>query len=262
MANLSSTFAQLHIELAEALAAYRAHPDCQAVHSLRTASRRLEALLRAVSEDHPQAECLRVDAKRVLRQLKTVRAAAGPVRDLDVQRRLTAEIAEKAGASGSVEEGKRLDERLHRRRKESAVKLTSVIRKAEPKLERSLGAIAEATARLRDTSLLKTARSIMLRSSLHLNDLSRESLHRYRKQTKAARYLAEMETTSVPAQRLAKRLRRVLDAIGRWHDLMLLAHDAKAVLGKRSMLAQAIREERDRALRLAVRSAGMIRQLR
>jgi CHAD domain-containing protein len=226
-------------------------------------------LLRAVSEDHPQAECLRVDAKRVLRQLKTVRAAAGPVRDLDVQRRLTAEIAEKAGASGSVEErkrlagdGKRLDERLHRRRKESAVKLTSVIRKAEPKLERSLGAIAEATARLRDTSLLKTARSIMLRSSLHLNDLSRESLHRYRKQTKAARYLAEMETTSVPAQRLAKRLRRVLDAIGRWHDLMLLAHDAKAVLGKRSMLAQAIREERDRALRLAVRSAGMIRQLR
>jgi CHAD domain-containing protein len=225
-------------------------------------------LLRAVSKDHPQAGRLRVDARHALRQLKRIRSSAGPVRDLDVQRRLIAEIIAKAGASRSAEEqkmlgddGERLDESLRRRRKKLAVKLTLVLGNAKPKLERELASISDAMTGLGETSLLKPARTMMLHSSLHLKDLSRESLHRYRKQTKAARYLAEMEGTSVAAQRLANRLKRVLDAIGRWHDLMLLAQEAKGVLGKQSMLVEAIREERERALRIAVRSAGTIRQM-
>lgn len=106
------------------------------------------------------------------------------------------------------------------------------------------------------------ARRVVLRSarrlegSLRLEDVSGKSLHRYRKETKAARYLAEMEGTSEAARSLAKRLKQVLDAIGRWHDLMLLAREAKAALGKQSRLAEAIAMERDRALRDAVREIG------
>lgn len=268
MAALSSTFERLSIELAEALVACRSDPAVRAVHSLRIAVRRIEALLHAMAEDHPQTERVRIDAEKALRQLKKVRRAAGPVRDLDVQRRLIAEVITKASASRSVEgqeslgrEGSRLDARLHRRRKESAAKLASVVRKAEPKLERSLGALAEPMAGLRTPSLLKTARNLVLRSSLHLQDASPEALHRYRKQAKAARYLAEMEGASVPAQRLAKMLKRVLNAIGLWHDLMLLAEDAKAVLGRQSTLVEAIREERERAWRAALRSAGTVRPM-
>ncbi len=268
MAALSSTFERLSIELAEALVACRADPAGRAVHSLRIAVRRIEALLHAMAEDHPQAERVHIDAEKALRQLKKVRGAAGPVRDLDVQRRLIAEIVAKASAARSVEgqeslggEGRSLDARLRRRRKESAAKLTSVVRKAEPKLERSLAGLAETMADWHNPSLLKTARSLVLRSSLHLEDASPEALHRYRKQAKAARYLAEMETTSVPAQQLAKGLKRVLNAIGRWHDLLLLAQEAKAVLGKQSILVEAIRAERERAWRAAVRSAGSVRPM-
>ncbi len=268
MVTPSSTFEKLSIELAEALFACRADPAVRAVHSLRIAVRRIEALLHAMAEDHPQAQRLQIKTRKALRQLKKVRRAAGPVRDLDVQRRLIAEIISKASASRSVEgqkslgrEGSRLDARLHRRRKESAAKLTSVVRKAEPKLERSLGALAETMAGWHPLSLLNLARRLVLRSSLHLEHASPEALHVYRKQAKAARYLAEMETTSTPAQRLAKALKRVLDAIGRWHDLLLLVEGTKAVLGKQSTLVEAIRKERERAWRVAVRSATSVRPM-
>ncbi len=266
MATLSSTFETLNTDLAEAFVACRPDPGSRAVHSLRIAVRRTEALLHAMTQDHPRDERLRTDTERALRQLKKVRRSAGPVRDLDVQRRWIGEVTAKAAASRSAKEqkslegeAKRLDGRLRRQRKELAKKLTSAVRKTEPKLERSLGELAETMAGWHPLSLLNTARRLVLRSSLHLEDASPEALHLYRKQAKAARYLAEMETTSAPAQRLAKSLKRVLDAIGRWHDLLLLVEGAKAVLGKQSTLVEAIREERERAWKVAVRSAASAR---
>ena len=265
MAALSPTFEKLSTELAEALVACRADPASRAVHSLRIAVRRIEALLHAMAEDHPRDERLRVDAEKALRQLKRVRQSAGPVRDLDVQRRLIADFTAKAAASRSAEmqksledEARRLDARLHRQRKELAEKLTSTVRKAEPTLNRSLGVLAGAMPGWHPLSLLNMARRLVLRSSLHLENANPESLHLYRKQAKAARYLAEMERTSAPAQRLAKTLKPVLDVIGRWHDLLLLAEGAKAVLGKQSTLAEAIREERERAWKVALHSAASI----
>ena len=263
MTTLSSTFDKLSTELAGALVACRADPGSRAVHSLRIAVRRVEALLHAMTEDHPRDERLRADTQWALRQLKNVRRAAGPVRDLDVQRKLIAEVTAKAVPSRSVKplksfevEAKRLDKRLRRQRRKLAKKLTSAVRRAEPKLERSLGELAETMAGWHPLSLLNTARRLVLRSSLHLEDASPEALHVYRKQAKAARYLAEMETASAPARRLAKWLKRVLDAIGRWHDLLLLAQEAKTVLGKQSGLVEAIRIERERAWKVAVRSTA------
>ena len=265
MVTPSSIFERLSSELAETLVACRTDPGSHAVHSLRIAVRRIEALLHAIAEAHLRDERLPVDAAKALRQLKRVRRAAGPVRDLDVQRRLIAEIITKASASRSTKEqtslggeARRLDARLHRQRKELAEKLTSVVRRTEPKLERSLSALAETMAGWHPLSLLNMARRLVLRSSLHLENANSESLHLYRKQAKAARYLAEIETASVPARRLAQTLKRVLDAIGRWHDLVLLDQGAKTVLGKQSTLAETIRAERKQAWKLAMRSATSI----
>ena len=61
--------------------------DADAVHRVRTGSRRLQAMLEAMLRenatfalDHP--------ARPWLRELKHIRRAAGPVRDLDVHRKL------------------------------------------------------------------------------------------------------------------------------------------------------------------------------
>jgi CHAD domain-containing protein len=225
--------------------------------------------LRKVLDDHPRATRLRGKIKRALQQLRKVRRAAGPVRDLDVQRKLVAEITEKSRIVESIEhrkelsgECKVLDDCLHRRRKQSTAKLIKILKVAEPTLERALEDVPDAMANMHETSPFKTARRLVLDNSLDLNDVSGERLHRYRKRTKAARYLAEMQKKSPLAQRLAKRLKRVLDDIGRWHDLMLLAQEAKVILRKRSILTQAIKAERNHALSVAIHSAGTMHQSR
>jgi CHAD domain-containing protein len=265
MANLSIIFEQLHTDLAECLIACRTDPDTRTVHSVRTTARRIEALLRKVVDDHPRAVRLRGKIEKALHQLKKIRRAAGPVRDLDVQRELMMEITEASRIVESVKqrkevssESKGLDYRLHRQRKQLAANLTKTLKDAEPALERALDRVPDAMGNMSEISALKTVKRMVMDNQLDLNGVNGESLHLYRKRTKVARYLAEMEKTSSAAQRLANRLKKVLDDIGRWHDLMLLSEESKAVLGKQSMLTQAIRAERNRALKIAIHSTGTI----
>lgn len=267
MAQPGLIFEELHSELTAALAACRVRPDNRAVHSLRTTSRRMEALLLAVQEDHPRAISLQRSVKKALRRLKSLRGAAGPVRDIDVQRCLLGAVGETSEHAESEAERRRLkaecgqlDQSLLRRRKRLASKLASTVTDSEQALVQALEPVRDGVSELRETSFLKTTSVLAVRSSAQLKDGSRGSLHRYRKETKAARYLAEMETTSAPAKRLAKRLKGVLGEIGRWHDLMLLAREAKAALGRRSILTEAIKAERDRALELAARSVEKNRE--
>src|SRR5271163_2330982 len=64
--------------------------DSGAVHRVRTSSRRLQAMLEAMLREAPAmvARQLEQPARAMLRPLKQVRRAAGPVRDLDVHRKL------------------------------------------------------------------------------------------------------------------------------------------------------------------------------
>jgi CHAD domain-containing protein len=258
-------FEKLHGELAATLAVCRAHPDHRAVHSLRTTTRRLEALLGLMERDHPRAEMLRHRVKKALRPLKSLRRVAGPVRDIDVQRALVTTIAETLGHAESkrksVEaERRKLDEHLRRRRKRLAATLVSSVRDSEQELEEALEAVRGGLRKLPATSFVQAAQGLAMHSSTNLTDMGRESLHRYRKQTKAARYLAELETSSAPAKRLAKRLKEVLDAIGLWHDWMLLTQEAKVTLGNGSMLIATMKAERERALELALHSVESFRE--
>jgi CHAD domain-containing protein len=266
MATLVNTFEQLHRDLAVALVACRADPSNHAVHSLRTSTRRVEALSRKVLEEHPRALRLRGKLEEALDELRKVRRAAGRVRDFDVQRMLIVEVAADVRASGSIAQRKDLDEDcaelddvLRRRRKRAAERFLEVLEDAEPRLERALDRISGEMEDLHGTSTLKTARNLVLRSSLELNDMSSESLHCYRKRIKAARYLAEMQGSSPVARRLANQLKKILNEIGRWHDLKLLAQAAKALLGKQAILTGSTREERDRALQQAIEAAGSMR---
>ena len=94
-------------------------------------------------------------------------------------------------------------------------------------------------------SLLKEARAVERDSATSLEIGDPESLHAYRKSSKSARYLAEMEEGSAPAQQFAKEMKKVLDAIGAWHDWMLLTQLAKETVGKSSALVKEVKKERE-----------------
>ena len=261
MSDLPTRFEELHGRLAEALLACRADADARSVHALRTTTRRIEALLQKVLTEHPRAAKLDRRIEKALRQLKKVRKAAGPVRDIDVQRKLCAEIVEEVvkrrseGEKKAVrDEGAKLDKFLRRQRRDCAKDVGETLREVEVKLERALTRAGAALVNVDGISMLKTAKQLVVEgSSAHE---SGEDLHSLRKRMKAPRYLAEMQDTSRVAVTMAKDLKKVLDDIGRWHDLMLLEDATKSVLGKRSVLTVDIARELDVSLRKAKRSAA------
>lgn len=267
MAVLKQDFDRLHTELLEAVVACRADPGKHAVHSVRTGTRKLEALLRKALEDHPGASHLHKTARKAQRNLKRIRRAAGPVRDLDIHRQLAEELhgqalsaAETASRGSLSEDYKELDESLRKRRKRAARRLEKVLQKQELPLESALEDVAGSLAQLRAASAppLKTASRWTHASSLPALDPSADSfeeeLHGYRKRTKAARYIADLQKSSAEARELVQRLKKIQDSIGRWHDLLLLTEEAAGLLGKHATLTSIVRSQRDDALQAATLS--------
>ncbi len=254
-------FEHLHSEFFAALEACRGEPDRKAVHALRATIRRLEALLTVAKQRRRGDGAFGRKVDKALKALKPVRAAAGPVRDGDVQLGLLKELLERKGAGLPAaernvvsKEERKLQAKLEKRREDAAMELAAVISRLEDKEIRRISPLRSDVSGLKWNSLLKDARAVERRSARGLELADRESLHEYRKGSKGARYLAEMETDSVPAVQFAKQVKEVLDAIGAWHDWMLLTRLAKETLGKSSELARIVRRERELALRRAVRA--------
>ena len=100
--------------------------DPDAVHRVRTGSRRLQAMLEATLRENA-GSALQQTAKAWLRPLKQIRRAAGEVRDLDVHRKLLeswaskeSPIPEAASASRLHEQAQVLDTWLKGERKHLA----------------------------------------------------------------------------------------------------------------------------------------------
>ena len=262
MAGVSSIFEELRLSFVQAVVACRAEPSTKAVHSVRTGSRRLEALLRKVGEDHPQAAGLHRALKGTLKELGRIRKAAGAVRDLDVQMGLAEEVADelrfrKRGAvrEGITDEYERLERYLQRRRKRRGEDLVAELEKSELKMERSLERIAGEIEGLTSQvpSLLETARRWTRETAAKMGELNEGNLHEYRKRTKAARYVAEEQEGSAVARRFAAELRRVQDVIGAWHDWALLSELAEGVLGADAAVTVAMMVRREGSLKVALR---------
>jgi CHAD domain-containing protein len=237
----------------------------KAVHTVRTGSRRLEALLRKVLEDHRGAAGLHREAEKALKQLDTIRRLAGSVRDLDVQRKLAEETKDEMSARRSAavrenvaKEYERLDGYLKRRRERGADALREGLTKRELKVERALERTAEEMKELAANapSALVTARRWTQRSAAKMGELHAGNLHDFRKRTKAARYVAELQKESLAAKRFARELRGVQDAIGEWHDWELLSQVVKDVVGEDSLMVGALMKKRDSSFRAALRKAS------
>ena len=213
--------------------------DPDAVHRVRTGSRRVQAMLQAMlrenatlATDHP--------ARPWLRQLKQIRRAAGPVRDLDVHRKLLENLVGKTGSDANPlsKQAEMLDEWLKSERKHLARGMQKQIRKRQHGLaERQIAALhAIGSVPVDSASPPRSADAVALEDFVRAADamplLDAENLHDFRKATKKARYVAESAAGKGPYSSVAKALKRVQDAIGEWHDWECLLEEARTALGK------------------------------
>jgi CHAD domain-containing protein len=215
--------------------------DADAAHRVRTGSRRLQAMLEAMLRenatfalDHP--------ARPWLRQLKQIRRAAGPVRDLDVHRKLLENLVGKAApgsdASPLHKQAEELDDWLKSERKHLARGMQKQIRKRQHGLAERQTAVLNAigSVPLESVRTGRSADAVALEDFVRAVDamplLDAENLHDFRKATKKARYVAESAAEKGPYSSVAKALKRVQDAIGEWHDWLCLFEEAGTALGK------------------------------
>jgi CHAD domain-containing protein len=246
-------------------------PKVEEVHHLRTGTRRVEATLETLAREAGTRGLGRPseDARQQwLRQLKKVRRAAGTVRDLDVHRELladnflpatdtapdkvAADLAEAtaAAATGSVvitplmEQARSLDDWLKARRSAAADALGTILNDHADGLlnaeHQFLGEIAKRRAVLLRAH--RPAVRLALEDYLRLMDamplLDKENLHDFRKGAKKARYVAESDDNDPAAKAIAKAIRRVQDAIGDWHDWVVVAEEAHEALREDGSLLQ------------------------
>ena len=216
------------------MAACLEKPKPKPVHQLRSATRRIEALLELMmlSADVPG---IKRQSKSFRRALRKIRRAAGEVRDLDVHRELLSgyDIGKDHKKTGEVTT---LDKQLAQARERAAQKLQKKLRKKQNRIQQGLDEL-EITLKptleldLSGGELAALARKRFTETVQGL-DLQRDNnLHAVRKACKTARYMAEVgKDTSKTAARTASRFESHQQALGDWHDRLLLLEEAKASL--------------------------------
>jgi CHAD domain-containing protein len=223
------------------------------VHALRVETRRLLAGLELLEAVHPVPAIAK--ARRALKQQL---AASGPLRDLQVQLRLTRRLPGPGPAWKTIR--RQLRRREHRQARILARKLAGA--KAKNRLAVLKAALrawpgagsADQTVRVRLQRLLARKFDRMVRLQRRALD-GAEQLHRARIALKKLRYLAgKLQPLPDRAGAAALgRLRRCQDLMGEIHDLDLLLVRIKAehpTSGKRAAaLCAATRRQRDAAER-------------
>jgi CHAD domain-containing protein len=261
--------------------------DSGAVHRVRTSSRRLQATLDAMLREAPADVMQQVGqpARAMLRPLRQIRRAAGPVRDLDVHRKLLENWLGEGepepddgndspghspdlGNDANVRraQAEKLDTWLKGERKHLAHGMQKQIRKRLQGLPQLRSTLWTAIAQIpRGTQRApRGADAVALEDFVRAADamplLDAENLHDFRKVTKKARYVAESGAQGRSHSSVAKALKRIQDAIGEWHDWLCLAEEAKTALGQDAPeLTAALERELERHFTAAMETILNIR---
>lgn len=265
---------QLSAALRENLVKCGEDPEVDPVHDTRTGTRRLQATLENVVRQLPDGEAgapVRAAAEAMMQLLKRIRHAAGPVRDLDVHRRLLEKQKKRALQPGgkaqettveknaqapalsepdileTPEAGLRvtrleqqaddLDTWLRHRRKAVADELQAEAGGLVAKFDKRLAELDSALGSRRGRSARKKAPGVVAldsfaRLATEMQFLDANNLHDFRKGAKKARYVAELAAQGdQEAQRVGTALKKLQDEIGDWHDWLVLGEEAHGALG-------------------------------
>jgi CHAD domain-containing protein len=251
--------------------------DVEAVHRIRTGSRRLQALLEATQREAGSTDqTLESAARSWLRELKQVRRACAAVRDLDVQRKLLEDWIKgkkpeqdatpgvEANPLAEMKQAETLEAWLKSERKHLAQRMQKQLKKRQQGLAEAQSTLFAGITRvpLGKPKAVRTPDALALEDFVRATDampvLHGENLHDFRKATKKARYVAEGAAESDSA--VAKALKRIQDAIGEWHDWLCLGDEAEAALGQDGPeLMAAFHDEIERHLAAALKTTLSIR---
>lgn len=261
-------------------------PEVKVIHQLRTGTRRVEAMLETLArEAGPRGlDAATEEARqRWLRQLKKVRQSAGAVRDFDVHRDLLMEHYLPRGKPAKDSVGEQLDiatttahdepplvaqayaldRWLAARRATAADALRAALRQRDQKLLAAEQQFVAAWTKRRSAvrKIRRPASQMALADYLRSMDamplLDAENLHDFRKDAKKARYVAEAsEDDDAADAAIVKAIKRVQDAIGDWHDWLVLEAESREALGSdgaalEAELQQQVEHYYHRALRTA-----------
>lgn len=204
------------------LAKLGSKPQAENVHGFRTGTRRLQILLQDLCPDPDRGH------KKLLKSLGSIRKRAGKVRDLDVQ----------LAALRSVKMA-----RQPRRKTQLVNHLIELRDRQEKKLRRELDrtTVRDLRKRLKRAEKdfdpkkcrdpLSVAQGMLGKIGGANAPVDEAILHQYRILSKRARYAAEFAERSPEAERFIAGVKRVQDALGDWHDWLILAQTAKEQLG-------------------------------
>jgi CHAD domain-containing protein len=243
-----------HVSALEAaVAQVLAKPRKEAVHRLRIASRRIEALLEviaALARQEPDFAAVEKPIKRVKDGLASVRRAAGSVRDLDVQRCLAKEVAVNGATKKIRGEAKELSDELRQDREVEAKELVTMLETHALELEPGLEELMQALEPAAKIGLSPIELEVLVqdwytqrRGKAELKRKPADRMHGTRKAAKLARYMAENGLE----QRVVTRFESVQATGGRWHDTLTLRDTARKRVGKRSGLAELMGEREAKA---------------
>ncbi|HXE89631.1 MAG TPA: CHAD domain-containing protein [Terriglobales bacterium] len=247
----------------------RKKPQVETVHQIRTTARRLEALLEAHAEHTGTAHT------KLAKRLRRLRRRAGRVRDLDVQMAAlrTVKIGRDAARKTQLMDYLAA-ERARRERKLVAALDDDSLRKLRRQLRRAQAEVApmenpgpagDSPVRPRHRSPLEPL-PMALRAFARLvretGPLTEANLHEFRTRGKRVRYLAEMAGDDPDAKRVVKELKRMQDAIGEWHDWLVLTRKAEELFadGGESPLLSALRNLTRARFMRALRSASDVKR--
>ncbi len=194
----------------------------ESVHGFRTGTRRVQTLLEELAPDRTRND------KKLLNLLKRIRKRAGKVRDLDVQLsalrslKIPQEPRRKTLLLQSLIELRAEHEK--KLRKALSKETTRELRK---RLRRAAKDLSSDT--LRDP--LVVAQQMMTRVARPQSPPTNDMLHQYRIAGKRARYAAEFAVKSPEVDQFIAQLKRAQDALGDWHDWLLLTQSAAKRLG-------------------------------
>jgi CHAD domain-containing protein len=258
-AELAGSFRKMR----KSLSAARSDISSGTVHRLRTNARRLDTFINALGLNE------RAGGERLLSMIASHRKKAGKVRDLDVQIRLVAGLANHDDDGNAVQ----LLAHIGARRQRSARKLRSLIENHQKDLRRALKqnedyvrrhlAADKRQGKKKATKWGKKCQATaheLTSSMVNGPRLNAANLHAFRLQVKQLRALLTLKRR--PDSGLLDMLSATKDAVGDWNDWRLLNDLANKLSDRPSALQQRITSQVQSKLVRALRVAGQLKQHR
>ncbi|HXR40064.1 MAG TPA: CHAD domain-containing protein [Terracidiphilus sp.] len=237
-------------------------PSIEAVHDLRTYTRRVEAIVAALRMDHEKA------SRRLLKTIKAVRKAAGAVRDMDVLAGNAITLARNRRDESVL----RLLQHLHDLRIESAHQLIDAVAEHRKDARRGLRRLSRQIEKWfagRNPGEVNSppgaphghTSTRLLNELRHWPELNAGNLHAFRIKVKELRYMLQLSDGADSG--LLDALDRAREQIGDWHDWQELAKIAEKTLEPHTDRAalKKIAETGDRKFDQALRAAEEVKAL-